>query len=234
MSTFDPRNDLPDEFDGSVRMFPLPDLVMFPHVMQPLHVFEPRYRQMVEAALDDDRLLAMALLKPGWEPRYEGRPPVFPDACLGRIATHYRLEDGRYHLLLHGICRARISRELPPDQAFREVVVKPAWDLYPTAGATRRGDLQRQILDRFRQILPDAAEIRQQLDQLLGGTLPLGALCDVIGYSLDFDRCFKQQLLAEPNVDHRARTLLEQLENYAGTAPKIRGEDTFPPDFSLN
>ena len=69
---------------GVARLFPLPNLVLFPHVLQPLHIFEPRYCDLLEAALADDRLIAMAVLAPGWEKDYEGRPPVHPIACLGR------------------------------------------------------------------------------------------------------------------------------------------------------
>src|ERR1041384_3715325 len=92
----------PDTFSGRARLFPLPNLVMFPHVVQPLHIFEPRYREMLEDALASDRLIAMALLAPGWEDDYHGRPALYPTACLGRVTTSHRLEDGRYNLLLEG------------------------------------------------------------------------------------------------------------------------------------
>ncbi|MEX0979385.1 MAG: LON peptidase substrate-binding domain-containing protein, partial [Pirellulales bacterium] len=76
-----------EQFSGKARLFPLPNLVLFPHVIQPLHVFEPRYVAMFKDAMEDDRLIAMSLLEPGWEGDYEGRPPVAPVACLGRIIT---------------------------------------------------------------------------------------------------------------------------------------------------
>lgn len=63
----EPLSFSPDQFEGHVRLFPLPNLVMFPHVMQALHIFEPRYRSMFEEALDDDRLVALGSLAPGWE-----------------------------------------------------------------------------------------------------------------------------------------------------------------------
>src|SRR3712207_569670 len=103
-------DDLPalDKFAGIARLFPLPNLVLFPSVIQPLHIFEPRYRQMTADALAGDRLLAIVLLRPGWEEEYEGRPAVYPVACLGHIAAHQRLEDGRSNLLLRGLRRIRI------------------------------------------------------------------------------------------------------------------------------
>jgi Lon protease-like protein len=67
MSSLDELAALPDNFSGVVRLFPLPNLVMFPHALLPLHIYEPRYRRMLEDALADDQLLAMSLLQPGWE-----------------------------------------------------------------------------------------------------------------------------------------------------------------------
>src|SRR5262245_20349927 len=87
-------------FAGLARLFPLPNLVLFPHVIQPLHIFEPRYRQLLADALVDDRLMAMALLQPGWEKDYHQRPPIHPVVCLGRIFKEEKLADGRYNLLL--------------------------------------------------------------------------------------------------------------------------------------
>src|SRR5207253_4170439 len=90
-------------FAGVARLFPLPNLVLFPHVVQPLHVFEPRYREMTTDALAGDRLIATALLHPDWEAVYEGHPPIHPVACLGRIVADQRLDDGRFLLLLRGL-----------------------------------------------------------------------------------------------------------------------------------
>ena len=73
----------PDEFAGTARLFPLPNLVLFPHVVQPLHIFEPRYRQLMADALADDRLIAMALLRPGWEEDYHRKPADPPGRLPG-------------------------------------------------------------------------------------------------------------------------------------------------------
>ena len=88
-----------------MRLFPLPNLVLYPHVMQPLHIFEDRYREMLEDALAGDQLIAMAVLEPGWEDDYESRPPVAQYACLGKVVAHHRLKDGRYNVLLMGVQR---------------------------------------------------------------------------------------------------------------------------------
>src|SRR5882762_8820820 len=120
----------PDKFSGRVRLFPLPNLVLFPHVLQPLHIFEPRYKEMLEEAIEDDWLVALALLAPGWEADYEGRPAVMPVACLGRVATYHRMEDGRYNLLLVGLKRVGIVRELPSTKSFRQAEVEVFDDIY--------------------------------------------------------------------------------------------------------
>ena len=76
-------------------LFPLPNVVLFPNVFLPLHIFEPRYREMVADALADDRMIGMVLLRPGWEHDYEGRPPIYPVGTSGLITNVERLPDGR-------------------------------------------------------------------------------------------------------------------------------------------
>ena len=71
----------------SIPIFPLPTTVLFPNVFLPLHIFEPRYRQMVAEALEGDRIIGMVLLRPGYEQDYEGTPPLYTTGCSGLI-TH--------------------------------------------------------------------------------------------------------------------------------------------------
>src|SRR3954471_21363862 len=96
---------------GVIRLFPLPNLVLFPGAMQPLHIFEPRYRQMTVDALAGDRLIGMALPRPGWENDYVGKPAIHPVVCVGRILAEQRLADGRFNILLRGLRRARVVEE---------------------------------------------------------------------------------------------------------------------------
>src|SRR5436189_2410578 len=91
------------DFAGTARIFPLPNLVFFPHVMQPLHIFEPRYREMTADALASDRLIALVLPTPGWEDDAASAPPLHSVACLGRIIAEQKLHDGRYNILLRGV-----------------------------------------------------------------------------------------------------------------------------------
>src|SRR5215831_19150370 len=108
-------------------IFPLPNVVLFPNVFLPLHIFEPRYREMTAEALAADRLIGMVLLRPGWEREYEGRPAVYPIGCSGVITHVERLSDGRYNIVLRGLERFRILEE-DNGRAYRRAIVEPLAD----------------------------------------------------------------------------------------------------------
>jgi Lon protease-like protein len=234
MSSFEDLSFSFEDFSGTVRLFPLPNLVLFPHVIQPLHVFEPRYRSLLEDALAGDRLIAMAVLSPGWEEDYEGRPPLGPTACLARVTTHHRLDDGTYNLLLLGLCRVRLLRELPPGRAYREAEVELCEDSYPVEEAGQRAALQRRLRTALLRVLPLLPEAHEQMDQLLASDLPLGLLTDVVSYMLDIDIPAKEALLGEANVHRRAEMLLEHLAAARSSARRTCGMAVFPPRFSVN
>jgi Lon protease-like protein len=234
MSAFDEMSLSREEFSGRVRLFPLPNLVLFPHVMQPLHVFEPRYRELLEDALAGDRLIAMAMLTSGWEKSYEGRPALYSMACLGRITTHFRLADGTYNVLLLGVQRVKLLREMKPARPFREAEVELCEDQYPACPPARRKDLQRKLHDALLTVLPMLPEAQEQLDQLLRNDVPLGILTDVISYMLDIDLARKQLLLTELDVYRRAELLLAHLSEAMAEVAASRVAIHFPPEFSTN
>src|SRR5512138_2484886 len=95
----------------TIPLFPLPNVVLFPNVCLPLHIFEPRYREMTADALAGDRIIGMVLLRPGWEGNYEGRPPIYEVGCAGLITHAENLDDGRYNLVLRGMEKFRVLRE---------------------------------------------------------------------------------------------------------------------------
>jgi uncharacterized protein len=220
-------------FSGKVRLFPLPNLVVFPHVMQPLHIFEPRYRAMLEEALADDGLIGMVLLAPGWEKEYEGRPPLRAVGCLCRVATYHKTDEGSYNVLVLGLRRIVIEQELPPEKSFRVAEVRLCEDDYGDAAADERPELQRRLLEAFKRVLPQIPEAAEQLDELLGKQVPLGMLTDIVAYTLDIDLEFKERLLAETSVDRRAELLLEHMSRLRKAVFRVRSAD-FPPEFSMN
>ena len=221
----------PDQFSGQARVFPLPNLVMFPHVMQALHIFEPRYRALFEEALEDDRLIALGSLAPGWEGSYEGRPPLRPHACLCRIATHQRTDEGTYNVLVLGVRRLRLVRELPPKKIFRVVEAELVDDqLSGDVPAEAAAALQQRLLAAFKRAMPKIPDAYEQLDQLLGTQITLGMLADIVAYTLDLDLEWKMRLLAECDVLKRTELLLEAIATRPAAAPARR----FPPEFSVN
>jgi Lon protease-like protein len=234
MTQYDENTDLPADFSGRVRLFPLPNLVMFPHAIQPLHVFEPRYVEMLEDAMQKDQLLAMALLKPGWESEYDARPAVFPATCIGRIVAQTRLPDGTHNLVLRGLCRAAIEHELPPEHAYRMADVTVMNEQSPTS-LEQQTELRQTLTRRFERQLSDMASGQEQLAQLLDVRLPVGILTDVIAFSLDLATLQKQEFLSEPDAGVRAQRLIEILDQVADL--RLQGEEpgpTFPPRFSDN
>src|SRR5947209_2664814 len=113
-------------------LFPLPNVVLFPNVFLPLHIFEPRYREMVADAIDSDRMIGMVLLRPGWDRDYEGNPPVYPIGCSGVITHVERQADGRYNIVLRGMERFRIVEE-DRSRSYRRAIVtaEPETSLAP-------------------------------------------------------------------------------------------------------
>jgi Lon protease-like protein len=221
----------PEQFSGRARVFPLPNLVMFPHVMQALHIFEPRYRALVEEAVDDDRLIALGVLAPGWEQNYEGRPALRSTACLCRIATHQRTKQGTYNVLVLGVRRLRLIDELPPKKLFRVCEAEILDDYEPeTASPGAAAILQQELLTAFKRAMPKIPNAYEQLDQLLGSQITLGMLSDIVAYTLELDMDVKMRLLSECDVFRRTQLLLDAIAN----RPTAVATRTFPPDFSRN
>jgi Lon protease-like protein len=224
---------LPIDFRGRVRLFPLPNLVLFPCVVQPLHIFEPRYRELMADALQDDRLIAMAALKPGWEADYHNRPPIHPMVCIGRILKEEHLPDGRYNLLLHGLSRALIVEEVPTDKLYRTARVAVLEDV-PVASPTVEQQLRRQLAECLKAWFAKQSAALAQVRKLLEGDVPLGILCDIFGFSLTINMEVKQQLLEQVDVERRTRQLLEHLASRLPAESSTDAPRRFPPEFSAN
>ena len=216
-------------FAGIARLFPLPNLVLFPNAIQPLHIFEPRYRQMTADALDGDGLIALAVLQPNWEKDYQGKPALYPVACLGKIVTNHRLEDGRYNLFLRGLRRVRLLRELAGDKLYRQAEVALLGDVEAPKAA--RTELRRRLAEALTAWFPTQGGIYTPLAKVVASDLPLGAVVDVLSFTLPLSLEVKQRQLEEVHVERRVAQLLEQAP--AATAAPA-DDHPFPPDFSAN
>ena len=217
-------------FSGVARLFPLPNLVFFPQVMQPLHIFETRYRQMTADALSGDRLIALVLPRPGWEADYAGSPSLHSVACLGKIVADQQLEKGRYNILLRGLTRVQITHEIPHAKSYRKAKVELLAEV-PIAEARMERRLRRRLAKVVPHWFPEQQEVRDQFHKLLKSDLSLGALCDIFTFALPLDMEFKQTLLEELEVQERVGLLLDHLK----TKPAgDESERKFPPEFSVN
>jgi Lon protease-like protein len=220
-------------FSGKVRLFPLPNLVLFPHVLQPLHVFEPRYRQLMEDALDDDRMMSLALLQSGWEDDYDKRPPIHPVVCIGKILNEERFADGRYNLMLQGLCRARVDKELATDRLYRVGHVHLLPDS-PIKSRKREKEVRRHLADQLGDWFTDHETALGQLNKLVQSALPSGALCDIFSFALPLDCEFKQQLLETADVERRVGLLIDHLQSLPPPEIEPAAARKFPPEFSHN
>lgn len=229
-------SQLPEGFDGIVRLFPLPNLVMFPHVIQPLHIFEPRYCAMMEDALAHDQLITMAYLDTGWEKNYHGAAPISSSVCIGKIVSHTLLPEGKFNLLLLGVRRARIIRELPGPLPFRQAKVSVLDDVYAVPSSKSRDAIRCRLIDTFQEFIPQASVVREQIEQLLQQDIPLGVLTDMVAHTMSLELSFKLRLLAEPHVDRRATMLVDHFEDcrLADISDVEVAVKPFPPAFSLN
>lgn len=157
---------LPD----SVPLFPLPDITLFPGVPQPLHIFEPRYREMVAAALAGDSVIAMVMLRPGWEGNYEGNPPVHELGGVGIIESVQRLSDGRYNLVLRGTAKIRIQGE-ETSRPYRVARVEPVPERLSDEERVRLSRIRADLEDRVRERLPELEIPSDLSDEVFVNTL---------------------------------------------------------------
>lgn len=212
-----------------VPIFPLPDAVLFPHTLLPLHVFEPRYRQLVRDALASDRRIAMALLKPGWERDYYGRPPVFPIAGAGEIIQHEERPDGRFNILLRGTMRIAILAELPPAQPYRLVRARPLPDRYLDKDPKALLERVERLKVFYLRILAEVQKGQGDLAKIFGGVKDPGIILDRIAGAAIPEAEVRQRVMDAVEVAARFRIVQDQLVAVLGhlsdrNAPTGRAE----------
>lgn len=188
-----------------IPIFPLPNVVLFPSVFLPLHIFEPRYRQMLSDALRGDRIIGMVLIKER-QTQLAGPPAVYPVGCAGLISHSETLPDGRSNIVLRGMQRFRIGWE-DHDREYRQAYVEPLADLATDA------------------IRLEVHTARSQLEALLGGQLETADgealvpgdmsdedLINTLAQYLDLEPVEKQALLERDDVAQRSHALIELIE----------------------
>ena len=193
-----------------IAIFPLSNVVLFPRMQCPLHLFEPRYRQLAEHVLADDRRIGMVVVPPEHADEMHGDPPVYPIGCAGTIGQSQKLRDGRFNILLIGSQRFRITSEpaRPAGRLYRVAQVEALDDPFDPAEQGRVAELRQRIIGLVAELVQRAEPGRHEL---IGPELFRGA--DHVGFvnslcnALSFEPAEKQGLLEAASIPERFERL---------------------------
>jgi Lon protease-like protein len=194
-------------FSGLVPLFPLATVVFFPNTLLPLHVFEPRYKQMINDVINDERIIGMVLLKPQWEKNYYGNPEIYDVACMGRIVSSEPVEDGKFNIVLYGLKRIRIV-EIVKNHPYRVARVKILEDIHEANEDFCRESITKLITAWNGMLGKEQESHKIKIDL----QLPLECLTDALASLIVSNIFDRQELLAEPNVKRRAEKIISYLE----------------------
>lgn len=232
------------DFSRPIPLFPLGNTVLLPHAVQALHVFEPRYRQMVEACLSEMRGGSLLTARPiamatiAGPARTPGTPvPLRPAVCVGQIVQHERLADGRHTLVLHGVCRARIEgiHEADTRRLYREAVLRPIES--PARTPPRMAEARRalrQLLQRPRvQRLASAKAVTPWAER---GDIPGHAVVELVGAALLQDERSRYALLECADPWERARMVAQAIAHLEGVVAGAEAQhpENWPKGLSWN
>ena len=205
-----------------IPIFPLPKVVLLPGEVLPLHIFEPRYLEMIRDAITSHRVIGMVEVMPGFEDDLPGAPPVREVGCVGFIASHEELPDGRYLLWLFGLERFRIEEELDTGTQYRQARVR----YEPTPESPKRLAGIRPLRRELRSILPGLVDLdgaaREQfarhMDDASDSQL-IALACQILEMSSDR----KQTVLEAESLTARFLMIYEDLYRHLDSNPEIEG-----------
>ncbi len=213
-------------FARPIPIFPLDNVVLLPQQVAPLHIFEERYRQLVGRVLDGAGQVAMAVFSGSeWKKNYHGRPRIRRAVCLGQIAQHERLPDDRYNILLQGVCRARIVKEIPAEEGtlYRQAILEPVG-----VGDDDEGELS-EVRGKLEEMLSDGPLARARiaeplLEYIRNEEIPTAAILEIVSFTILGDTLgdseLRYRLLAEGKVAVRAALIENQLTSIGGLIKK--------------
>lgn len=203
---------------AQIAVFPLPSVSLFPHTVIPLHIFEPRYRQMVEDALDDRMLIAMAMPRePGPDETPERLPALHGIAGAGRLVHHERLDDGRFNILLRGVGRVRILAELPKDRLYRRVSAEWVPDVVDDAEECERLALSIQATTLV--LAQQGFRPGASLARMISEESKPAAIADLLCAVLFREPGERHALLAEPRLVQRLECVRLKLAEWLAGPP---------------
>ena len=226
-------------FSKPIALFPLADTVLLPHALLPLHIFEPRYRQMVSHCLDRSGQIAIATFESRRNRHASQREParIRLAVCVGQIVQHDALEDGRFNILLHGVCRAIIRKIIEPEsgRAYRMAMLSPLETSQspPSSMPEVREDLRSLLATPRLKRLRDIDTIIEWIDR---EEVPTHVLLELIGFALVRNTDLKYQLLAEADPTRRAGIIKTELAYLSTLVKRTDQQDyeSWPKGMSWN
>ncbi len=199
-------------FESPIPLFPLSNCVLLPHTALPLHVFEERYREMVDTVIDSHGLIAMAVFQDEVEGEeyLNASPTLRPIVCVGYISQYETLPDGRYLVVLHGLCRAEILSEADQKgNPYRSAFLNPTELDFPEEDSLEAQRLELETL--LRDSAFDEEESVVTLRQFAEPHVPTIALVDLAVSTLEFDVEQRYAMLAEADLVQRVEWLIMEL-----------------------
>lgn len=200
-----------EELQNPIFLFPLPSTVFYPGAFLPLHVFEPRYRQMVQDALENHRLIGMVLLQPGWEESYYDRPAVASVGCAGKLDTAQSLPGGKFNIVLKGLSRFRILEEIG-GKPYRLAEVDFLEEINDEVAGFSADSIATKLFtcyDQYIDLLPPEHKSKKKPE--LKNCRSLSHMVDQIAFQFDFKLAQKQSFLEELDVRQRAETIISMV-----------------------
>lgn len=202
------------DFSRPYPVFPLEDTVLFPNTLLPLHIFETRYRKMLADVLDSFGLLVLANFreKPDLDSYLWGTPALRPDAALGQVIDYERLDDGCYHIVLYGLCRLRIVREVK-HSPYRTCKVMP-FDTLPgdEVALSSYRDRITALINRLMASHGQGSHVR------FDSKVPTKAIIDQLIDAVCSSPKMRLALLGQADVNRRAAWLIRYLSKTIETS----------------
>jgi Lon protease-like protein len=201
---------LPDE----IPVMPLPGAVLFPHALLPLYIFEPRYREMLEHALQRDRMFSVALIKPSC-PEWNAPEDFFHLATVGLIRACVGRGDGTSNLVLQGLHRVRFTsfEQETPFPVAKIDIVESSEDATVETEA-----LGEKVLELYGKLKRAERQLPPKVDCYLAQLGDLEMLADLIASTFVDDPLRRQKMLEETSVNGRLRLLITFLQDEIGSA----------------
>jgi len=215
------------EKKGVVPALPLPNVILYPKALLPLHIFEPRYVELIQDTLEGNKQMVLALLKPGWEKDYFGRPEVFPIAGVGEIVHWDKLPNGKYNILVRGLSRVRIVEEFgggPYRIAQVELLDERADEIHDSSTIAAQ---KIRLLTGLRRLSEEPVNVPQGVE--------IGHLADIVTIALPIEIYRKQTLFEVVDVRDRVERVIQAIDEVLSRREQLRGAEKFlPSDVSFN